>query len=161
MKGGYQDEGVIIARSRWRWTIVVVRQFSLVAISANHPPAGIQCGVERAALRIPSHTGRVVWPVCVSLSGLFFVVMACSPGPFLYIPPGGLISAEDGPFSPVHVSMLPESGIHLGKRSGNPAYGQKSVYAGTSAWLSRVFCGTCTLIRNSEWAAHIMVKYAR
>ena len=39
--------------------------------------------------------------------------------------PGGLISAEDGPFSPVSVSVLPESRIHRGKRSGNPAHRQK------------------------------------
>jgi hypothetical protein len=48
-EGQYQGEGVVIARSRWRWTIVVVRQFSLVATSLNQPPAGIRCGVEQAA----------------------------------------------------------------------------------------------------------------
>jgi hypothetical protein len=80
--GQYQGEGVIAARSRWRWTIVVVRQFSFVATSLNHPPAGIRRGVERAAWRIPSIAGRtagqdffsVVWSLCV--------VMVCSPGPF-------------------------------------------------------------------------------
>jgi hypothetical protein len=41
MKIVVQDDGVIAAWSRWRWTIVVVRQFSLVATSLNHPPAGI------------------------------------------------------------------------------------------------------------------------
>jgi hypothetical protein len=41
MKIVVQDDGFIDAWSRWRWTIVVVRQFSLVATSLNHPPAGI------------------------------------------------------------------------------------------------------------------------
>jgi hypothetical protein len=78
----YQDEGVIAARSRWRRTIVVVRQFSFVATSTNHPPAGIRCGVERAALRIPSRTGRIAESGFFSKDWLLFVVIACSPGPF-------------------------------------------------------------------------------
>jgi hypothetical protein len=37
------------APSRWRWTIVVVRQFSFVVIfSCSHPPAGIRWGREDA-----------------------------------------------------------------------------------------------------------------
>jgi hypothetical protein len=83
MKVMVQDEGVDVARSRWRWTIVFVRQFSFVATSLNHPPAGIRRGVSRTVLRMPSSTGRIVEPDFFSVVWLFSVVMACSPGPFL------------------------------------------------------------------------------
>lgn len=78
-----QEPGVIAARSRWRRTIVVVRQFSFVATSRSQPPAGMRSGVERAALSMQSRTGRPAWPVFVSL-GLFSVVMVFSP---LAVPP--------------------------------------------------------------------------
>jgi len=90
MRLRHQDEGVIAAWSRWRWTIVVVRQFSLVATSLNHPPAGMRSGVERAAERMPFLTRRIVRPAFVSEFWLFSVIMACSPGPFLLkSAPGG------------------------------------------------------------------------
>jgi hypothetical protein len=91
MRLWHQDKDGIAALSRWRWTIVVVRQFSLVATSLNHPPAGMWCGVERAALSIPSLTRRIVKPDFVSEFWLFSVIIACSPGPFLLkSAPGGL-----------------------------------------------------------------------
>jgi hypothetical protein len=46
-KGSVQMDAGLAARSRWRWTIVVVRQFSLIAMSRIHPPAGILCGRAR------------------------------------------------------------------------------------------------------------------
>jgi len=41
MNGDVQDEEISVALSRCRWTIVVVLQFSLIAISRIHPPTGM------------------------------------------------------------------------------------------------------------------------
>jgi hypothetical protein len=62
--------------------MVVVRQFSLVVTSLNHPPAGIRRGVVRTALRIPSSTGHIAVPDFFSVVWSFSVVMAFSPGLF-------------------------------------------------------------------------------
>ena len=72
---GYRIAG-LAARSRWRWTIVVVRQFSLRATSRIHPPAGIRWGLLLAAgcnsscSGYPERRGSVVRAV------LLVVVMA-------------------------------------------------------------------------------------
>ena len=131
--------GVIPARSRWRWTIVVVRQFSLVATSENQPPAGIRCGVERTAIRIPSHPALFVEPVFFTRVSLLFVVMACSPGLSLKNPPqraGGCPRKVRSPWLTVAFSW---KWIRRKKRSGDPFLWTWSVNTGTSAWLPRVF----------------------
>jgi len=51
---GFQMDAGVAALSRCRRTIVVVRQFSLVAISRIHPPAGILRGWARAIVCDPS-----------------------------------------------------------------------------------------------------------
>lgn len=137
MKIVVQDDGVIAAWSRWRWTIVVVRQFSLVATSLNHPPAGIWRGVSRTALIIPSRTGRSVSPGVFSWVWLFSV-MACSPGLFPVKPaPGGADYYREGSILPG--SRLPVRRICRRKRSGDTSLRAWSVNTGTSVWLSRVF----------------------
>ncbi len=156
----YQDGDVITARSRWRWTIVVMCQFSFVATSVNHPPAGSRCGVERAAFRIRSHTGRTMWQVVFSVIGLLCVVMACSPGPFqsqqprwadrcartVRSPRSGsrAVGKEDPPGKAVRGYLPKAPGLFTrGRVYGCPAYCR----------------GTHTLIRKSAYAAHIIVKY--
>ena len=137
MKVAVQDGGVIIALSRWRWTIVVVRQFSFVAISSNHPPAGIRSGVVLTALRTLSCTGRTVWPDFFTMVWLLSVVITCSPGSFLQNPLRGADIYRGGSILPP-VPVLPERRALRGKRSGGSSFRSWSVNGGTSAGLSRV-----------------------
>ena len=75
--GPVQMDPGVVALSRCRRTIVVVRQFSLVAISRIHPMAGIRCGWARVPVCDP------VRAFCMagSGSGVLMVVMAWSPVP--------------------------------------------------------------------------------
>ena len=57
-EGPFQKGAGVAAESRWRWTMVVVRQFSLVAISRIHPPAGIRSGWAPVPAGIFSRNGR-------------------------------------------------------------------------------------------------------
>jgi hypothetical protein len=79
------------------------------------------------------------------LAGFFFhgLVALCRHGLFSRtIPaksaPGGLIFAEEGPFSPVPVPVLPEEG-HSGESVPEVPSWSWSVNSGTSVRLSRVF----------------------
>jgi hypothetical protein len=149
------------ARSRWRWTIVVVRQSSFVATSLNHPPAGIRSGVERAALSMQSQTGRPALPGFVSGVGLLSVVMALSPGPPVSIP------APEGWYLLRTVHSSPFAFQYAGKK-GPPGKAFRRIPSQGLGSLTRgrvygcpAYCrGTHTLIRKSAGAAHIIVKYA-
>ena len=126
------------AWSRWRRTTVVVRQFSLVAISLIHPPAGIRCGVSRTAFTMPSSTGRTGKPVFGSgVWSLCSVLMDCFSRPSRSACPGGT-GHRGGPFSPHYRFLSPEGGPRRGKRSGVAFQGTWPANPGTSVWLSRV-----------------------
>ena len=140
---------------------MVVRQFSLVVTSLNHPPAGIRRGVARTAERIPSSTGRIVVPDFFSGVWLLSVVMAFLPDPSGKICPGGQLFSEEGPFSPAPVYLVPERRIRRGKRSGDLFFVDNSpLTRGRVYGCPAYFRGTHTLIRKSACAAYIIEKCA-
>lgn len=161
MRRENQDEGKIAAWSRWRRTIVVVRQFSFVATSLNHPPAGIRCGVGRAALRMSPHTGPIVRPVFVSVVWLLSVVMACSPGPSLAKQSGRIDICTRGSVLPGFAVPCCQKERSAGESvPGILSCGQGPFTRGRVYGSPAYFCGTNTLIRRSFRAADIMVKCA-
>jgi hypothetical protein len=91
---------------------VVVRQFSFVVTSLNQPPAGMRSGVERAALSMLSHTGRIAGPCFISGEWLLCVVMAGLLGRPVKQPGGTEINEER--------SILPGSRSHSSKKKGIP-----------------------------------------
>lgn len=135
----HHGEGVITARSRCRWTTVVVRQFSFIATSLSHPPAGIRSGVERAALRIPSPTGLIVWPDFFSVVWLLSELMVCAPGPVLYhSPPGGDRCTRMVRFPRFPFPCRQKEGSAGESVPGIPSLRTGSVTSGTSAGRSLI-----------------------
>ena len=140
---------------------MVVRQFSFVATSLNHPPAGIRCGVERAALRMSPHRGPIVWPVFVSVDWLFSVVMACSPGLSMENQSERIDICTRGVRSPRFAFPCCQKERSAGESvPGILSYGQGPLTRGRVYGSPAYFRGTNTLIRRSSRAADIMVKCA-